>query len=87
MAAFNNYINLERILGKTASVYCPCRSKIMSFQKLSYQKLANFRSQTKLLWHHLTAKLCNLGWCSKTLHVDKDVSIHLRPFMNDLHEN
>ena len=58
--------------------YCPCKSKIMSFQKLSSQKLANFRSQTRLLRRHLTAKLCNLGWCSKTLQADKDASFHLR---------
>ena len=60
--------------------YRPCRSKITNFQKLWYRKLKNFRGQSRLLRRHLTAKLCNLGWCSKTLHVDKDVSFHLRPF-------
>ena len=60
--------------------YCPCRSKMTNFQKLWYRKLKNFRGQSRLLRRHLTAKLCNLGWCSKTLHVDKDVSFHLRPF-------
>ena len=60
--------------------YCPCRSKITNFQKLWYQKLENFRGQSRLFWCHLTAKVCNFWWCSKTLHVGKDVSFHLRPF-------
>ena len=58
--------------------YCPCRSKIMIFQKLWYRKLENFRGQSRLLRRHLTAKLCNLEWCSKTLQADKDASFHLR---------
>ena len=58
--------------------YCPCRSKITNFQKLWYRKLENFRGQSRLLRRHLTAKLCNLEWCSKTLQADKDASFHLR---------
>ena len=58
--------------------YCPCRSKMMNFQKLLYQKPKNFRGQSRLLRRHLTAKLCNLEWCSKTLQADKDASFHLR---------
>ena len=59
------------------------------------QKWQIFKNRSTEIWKfsavkvgyfddHLTAKLCNLGWCSKTLHVDKDASFHLRPFMNDL---
>ena len=55
--------------------YCPCRSKMMNFQKLWYRKLKNFLGQSR---RHLTAKLCNLEWCSKTLQADKDASFHLR---------
>ena len=58
--------------------YCPCRSKMTNFQKLWYRKLENFRGQSRLLWRHLTTKLCNLEWCSKTLEADKDASFHLR---------
>ena len=58
--------------------YCPCRSKMTNFQKLWYRKLENFRGQSRLLRRHLTAKLCNLEWCSKTLQADKDASFHLR---------
>ena len=58
--------------------YCPCRSKITNFQKLWYRKLENFRGQSRLLRRHLTAKLCNLEWCSKSLQTDKDASFHLR---------
>ena len=66
--------------------YCPCRSKMTNFQKLWYRKLENFRGQTRLLRRHLTSKLCNLGWCSKTLEADKDASFHLRPCLVDLDE-
>ena len=58
--------------------YCPCRSKMTNFQKLLYQKPKNFRGQSRLLRRHLTAKLCNLEWCSKALEADKDASFHLR---------
>ena len=58
--------------------YCPCRSKMTNFQKLWYRKLENFRGQSRLLRRHLTTKLCNLEWCSKTLQADKDASFHLR---------
>ena len=58
--------------------YCPCRSKMTNFQKLWYRKLENFRGQSRLLRRHLTAKLCNLEWCSKSLQTDKDASFHLR---------
>ena len=68
-------------------IYCPCRSKMTNFQKLYYRKLKNFRGQSRLLQRRLTAKPYNLGWCSKTLHIDKDASYHLRPFLNDLHRN
>ena len=66
--------------------YCPCRSKMTNFQKLWYRKLKNFRGQSRLLRRHLTAKLCNLGWCSKTQWADKDASFHLRPCLVDLDE-
>ena len=58
--------------------YCPCRSKMTIFQKSWYRKLENFRGQSRLLRRHLTAKLCNLEWCSKSLQTDKDASFHLR---------
>ena len=58
--------------------YCPCKSKITNFQKLWYRKLENFHRQSRPLRRHLAAKLCNLGWCSKTLQADKDASFHLR---------
>ena len=64
--------------------YCPCRTKMMNFPKLWYQKLENFCSQSRLLWRHLTTKLCNLGRCSKALEVDKDASFHLRLCLVDL---
>ena len=67
--------------------YCPCKSKIMNFQKSLYRKWANFGGQTRLLRCHLTTQLCNLGWWSKALEVDKDASFHLRHFMKDLHAN
>ena len=68
-------------------IYCPGWSKMTNFQKLYYRKLKNFRGQSRLLQRQLTAKPYNLGWCSKTLHIDKDASYHLRPFLNDLHRN
>ena len=58
--------------------YCPCRSKMTNFRKLWYLKLENFRCQSRLLRRQVTAKLCNLEWCSKTLQADKDASFHLR---------
>ena len=61
--------------------YCPCRSKIMNYQKLWYRKLENFRGQSRLLRRHLTAKLCNLEWCSKSLQTDDDASFHLRWYL------
>ena len=64
--------------------YCPCKSKIMNFQKSLYRKWANFRGQSRLLRSHLTTKLCNLGLCSKALEEDKDVSFHLRSYLVDL---
>ena len=67
--------------------YCPCRSKMTNFQKLWYRKLENFRSQSRLLQRHLTAKLCNLEWCSKTLEVGKDASFHLESCLVDLDAN
>ncbi len=67
--------------------YCPCKSKIMNFQKLSYRKLENFRGQTRLLQRHLAEKLQKIGWFSKTLEVYKDASSHLRPFGDDLNGN
>ena len=42
---------------------------MMNFQKLLDQKLENLHRQTRLHRQHLTANLCNLGWCSKTLEL------------------
>ena len=61
--------------------YCLCRSNMTIFQKLLYQKLANFHGQTRLLRYPLTAKVYNIGWCSKTLQADKDVSFHLKWYL------
>ena len=55
-----------------------------NFQKLLDQKLENLRGQTRLLRRHLTANLCNLGWCSKTPELYNDASFHLGPCLVDL---
>ena len=47
---------------------------MMNFQKLLDQKLENLRGQTRLLRRHLTANLCNLGWCSRTPELYNDAS-------------
>ena len=57
---------------------------MMNFQKLLDQKLENLRGQTRLLRRHLTANLCNLGWCSKTLELYNDASFHLGLCLVDL---
>ena len=54
-----------------------------NFQKLLDQKLENLHGQTRLLWQHLTADLCKLGWCSKTLELYNDASFHLGPCLID----
>ena len=58
-----------------------CRPRMF---ELLYRKLAKICHQSRLLRRHLMAKLLNLGWCSKTLQIDKDVSFHLRPCLVDL---
>ncbi len=58
--------------------------KMTNFQKLWYLKLENFCCQSRLLRCHFTAKLYNLGWCSKALHMHKDGSFHLKPCLLDL---
>ncbi len=60
--------------------------KMTNFQKLWYQKLENFRGQSRLLRRHFTVKLYNLGWCSRTQLIDKDASFHLKPRLVDLSE-
>ena len=57
--------------------YCPCRSKMTNFQKLWYRKLENFRGQSRLLRHHLTAKLFNLQWWKNQIehHIAKNRKI------------
>ena len=52
----------------TYCVYCSKNNEIL------YAKLAKYSDQMRLFQRNLTAKVSNIGGCSKTLKTDKDVS-------------
>ena len=69
---FDGKYKFRMILAFIWYAYCPCRCKIVVFQKFTCQKL---KSQ-------ITEKIWIIGCCSKFLWVYKDSRLDIRPLLD-----